>query len=63
MILRQPFACLPLANKVVMLKADDLLSNSTLPRIEVWQEERFVGRPSIAPDLKVIVGGKDKTGP
>jgi len=43
--------------------AEKLILKSAFLMVEVWQQRNFIGRISIAPDLKVIVGGKDKTGP
>ena len=43
--------------------AEKLIRKSAFLMVEVWQKRSFIGRISIAPDLKVIVGGKDKTGP
>ena len=41
-----------------LLEAERLLLKSDLLAIEVWQERSFIGGLSIAPDLKVIFGGK-----
>jgi len=41
-----------------LLEAEKLLLRSDFLAIEVWQEKSFIGRLSIAPDLKVIFGGK-----
>ena len=40
--------------------AEKLILKSEFLVVEVWQERKFIGHISIAPDLKVIVGGKDK---
>ena len=45
-----------------LLKAEELILKWEFLAVEVWEEKDFIGRISIAPDLKVIVGGKDKTG-
>ena len=42
-----------------LLKAEELLLKSAFPAIEVWQEKRMVGRHTIAPDVKVIKGGRE----
>ena len=41
-----------------LVEAEKFLLKSDLLAIEVWQEKSFVGRLSIAPDLKIIFGGK-----
>ena len=41
-----------------LLEAEKLLLKGDLFAIEVWQDESFVGRLSVAPDLKVIFCGK-----
>jgi hypothetical protein len=41
-----------------LLEAEKLLLKSDLFAIEVWQDESFVGRLSVAPDLRVIFCGK-----
>ena len=45
-----------------LLSAEKLILRSEFLLVEVWQEKSFIGRISIAPDLKVIVGGKGKAG-
>jgi hypothetical protein len=42
-----------------LAKANELISKSEFPTIEVWQRTRFVGRHTIAPDVRVISGGRD----
>jgi hypothetical protein len=42
-----------------LLKADELILKCEFLAVEVWKEKDFIGRISTAPDLKVIVGGKD----
>jgi hypothetical protein len=44
-----------------LLKAEELILKCEFLAVEVWKEKDFIGRISIAPDLRVIVGGKDKT--
>ena len=39
-------------------EAEKLMLRSDFLAIEVWQEKSFIGRLSIAPDLKVTFGGK-----
>ena len=46
-----------------LLEAEKLLLRSDFLAIEVWQEKTFIGRLSIAPDIKIIVGGKDENTP
>ena len=46
-----------------LASAEELILRSSFLAVEVWQGRTFVGRVSIAPDLRVIVGGKDKTEP
>ena len=46
-----------------LLSAEKLILKSEFLAVEVWQEKSFIGRISIAPDLKVIDGGKDKAKP
>lgn len=41
-------------------RAEKLILKSAFLVVEVWQERKFIGHISIAPDLKVIVGGKEK---
>jgi hypothetical protein len=41
-----------------LAEAEKLILKSDFSAIEVWQEKRFVGRHTIAPDINVIVGGK-----
>lgn len=41
-----------------LAKADELILKSDFLAIEVWQRTRFVGRHTIAADLKVISGGR-----
>jgi hypothetical protein len=41
-----------------LAKANELILISDFPAIEVWQRTRFVGRHTIAPDVKVICGGR-----
>ena len=41
-----------------LAKANELILKSEFPAIEVWQRTRFVGRHTIAADLKVIAGGR-----
>lgn len=43
-----------------ILEARELILKSSFVAVEIWREKDFVGRISVAPDLKVIVGGKDK---
>ena len=38
--------------------ANELILESDFLAIEVWQRTRFVGRHTIAADLKVILGGR-----
>ena len=38
--------------------ANELILKSDFLAIEVWQQTRFVGRHTIAADLKVISGGR-----
>jgi hypothetical protein len=41
-----------------LAKANELILESDFPAVEVWQRTRFVGRHTIAADLKVIIGGR-----
>ena len=41
-----------------LAKANELILTSEFLAIEVWQRARFVGRHTIAPDVKVISGGR-----
>ena len=38
--------------------ANELILKSDVLAVEVWQRTRFVGRHTIAADLKVILGGR-----
>ena len=42
-----------------LAKANELILTSEFLAIEVWQQTRFVGRHTIAADVKVISGGRD----
>jgi hypothetical protein len=41
-----------------LAKANELILKCDFLAIEVWQQTRFVGRHTIAADLKVISGGR-----
>jgi hypothetical protein len=41
-----------------LAKANELILKSEFPAIEVWQRTRFVSRQTIAPDVRVISGGR-----
>jgi hypothetical protein len=41
-----------------LAKANELILRSDFVAIEVWQRTRFVGRHTIAADVKVISGGR-----
>jgi hypothetical protein len=41
-----------------LAKANELILRSEFLAIEVWQRTRFVGRHTIAPDVKIICGGR-----
>jgi hypothetical protein len=41
-----------------LAKANELILRSDFLAIEVWQRTRFVGRHTIAPDVKIICGGR-----
>jgi hypothetical protein len=40
-----------------LAEAEKLILKSSFCAVEVWQEKRMVGRHTIVPDIKVIVGG------
>ncbi|MBA4099702.1 MAG: hypothetical protein C0484_23390 [Rhodospirillum sp.] len=40
-----------------LAKANELILKSEFLAIEVWQRPRFVGRHTIAADIKIISGG------
>ena len=46
-----------------LLKAEELILKCEFLAVEVWKDRDFIGRISIAPDLKVIVGGKGSAKP
>jgi hypothetical protein len=41
-----------------LAKSDELILESDFLAIEVWQRTRFVGRHTIAADIKIISGGR-----
>ena len=41
-----------------LAKANELILEGDFLAVEVWQRTRFVGRHTIAADLKVIAGGR-----
>jgi hypothetical protein len=43
-----------------ILEARELILRSSFVAVEIWRQKDFIGRISVAPDLKIIVGGKDK---
>lgn len=42
-----------------ILEARELILRSSFVAVEIWREKDFIGRISVAPNLKIIVGGKD----
>jgi hypothetical protein len=42
-----------------LAEAEKLILKSTFCAVEVWQEKRMVGRHTVAPDIRVIVGGAE----
>jgi hypothetical protein len=42
-----------------ILEARVLILRSSFVAVEIWREKDFIGRISVRPHLKVIVGGKD----
>lgn len=46
-----------------ILEARELVLRSSFVAVEIWREKDFIGRISVRPHLKVIVGGKDRAGP
>ena len=41
-----------------LAKSDELILECDVLAIEVWQRTRFVGRHTIAADIKIISGGR-----
>ena len=39
-------------------RAEELIPKSLFLAVEVWREERLVGRHTIAPDIQIIPGGR-----
>lgn len=41
-----------------LMKAEELILKSSFLAVEVWQEKRLVGRHTIAPDIRIVPGGR-----